>query len=72
MSLVYVLSETVYRWIGGQHAGMEQSREFVAAAESAGQSGSRGLQEVGGFVHANRQAMMQKRAHERTREVPGE
>jgi conjugal transfer/type IV secretion protein DotA/TraY len=35
LQLVYVLSENVYRWIGGAHAGMEQSREFAQAMGGA-------------------------------------
>lgn len=39
-SLIWVLSETVYRWIGGAHAGMEQAREFTTHAENAAKSGA--------------------------------
>jgi hypothetical protein len=47
MTLVYVLSETVYRWIGGAHAGMEQAREFNADAQQSAGAATRGLQGAG-------------------------
>jgi hypothetical protein len=53
MSMTYVLSETVYRWIGGQHAGMEQAREFVNNASHVGQAGTQAIQQMGGYVAAS-------------------
>lgn len=54
MSMVHVLSETVYRWIGGSHAGMEQAREFHADAQAGAAGATRGLQTSGAAASAAR------------------
>lgn len=50
LSLVHVLSETAYRWIGGAHAGMEQAREFNAEASTAASNSSKAIQGAGGAM----------------------
>ncbi|MFK4705781.1 conjugal transfer/type IV secretion protein DotA/TraY [Roseateles asaccharophilus] len=57
MSLVHVLSETVYRWIGGAHAGMEQAREFNQEARSGAEVATKHLQGTGATIaHARRKS----------------
>lgn len=67
MSMTYVLSETVYRWIGGQHAGMEQAREFVGNASQVGQGGAQALQQIGGYVASSANERNKARRAQRQR-----
>jgi hypothetical protein len=62
MTLVYVLSETVYRWIGGAHAGMEQAREFNHDAQGSASAATRGLQGAGEAAAGARMARVKANA----------
>lgn len=61
MTLVYVLSETVYRWIGGAHAGMEQAREFNHEAQGAAGAATKGLQGAGEAAAGARMARVRSK-----------
>ncbi|MEJ6002705.1 DotA/TraY family protein [Paucibacter soli] len=61
MSLVYVLSETVYRWIGGAHAGMEQAREFNQHAQQSAEVSKTQLQAAGAMTAASRRRLVGER-----------
>lgn len=50
MSLVHVLGETVYRWIGGAHAGFDQAETFNQNAQRSSQQAAGGLQQAGSAV----------------------
>lgn len=60
LNMVFTLPESVYRWIGGQHAGYEQARDFASGATAHTESARKGIQHVGGMaagaLEANRKA----------------
>lgn len=71
MTLVYVLSETVYRWIGGAHAGMEQAREFNSDAQQSAGAATRGLQGAGEAAAGARVARVRMASGDDASATPG-
>jgi len=67
MTLIYVLSENAYRWIGGAHAGMEQAREFTQGVESGSSQATSGIQGAAAAGGAARRAHVQARAEREQR-----
>lgn len=62
LSLMHVLSENVYRWIGGQYAGYEQARDFGNAAQQSAATATGGIKQIGGAVAGNVAARKAQRA----------
>jgi conjugal transfer/type IV secretion protein DotA/TraY len=72
LHMMYVLSETVYRWIGGQNAGMEQAREFNNAAEASSKNTSGQVQTAGGAMLGTYRKPAAKRASEESQANAGD